>query len=576
MHLPHPSCNAAALLFVVVTASHGQTVPPATGAARPGLPPRDAARPPATGTSRIRGRVAMPETGAPLRRAEVMLIAPEVGIRRVVTTDTQGRYEFADLPEGRYTVSASKGGFVTLQFGQRRPFEPGHPVTVADGQTLEQVDFALPRGSAIAGRVTDEFGEPITGVQVQVQRYTYLPGGQRRLTFAGAPGSTDDRGEFRVFGLMPGEYIVSTVARSGFNFQQGTGGANDSFEGYAPTYYPGTPSPAEAQPVVVGLGQEVTLNMSLMAARMARISGTVVDSHGRPATESFVDLISRGGGAGMYFMSNGRVSSDGTFTLINVAPGDLMLQVIVNPKVPSDQNEFGTVPVTVTGADITGVRITTSPGVTVGGTVVFEGTSPRTGDPTPRIFVQDARPDAPGIMFFNPDSTNGSIAEDGSFSIKGVSAREVLFRAATPPAWALKSVTLNGDDVTDVPTAIAESAKLGTLKVVLTDRVTDVSGTVAGSRGELLKDYVVIVQPAEPKEGTAATRYARAAWPDQEGRFRIHALPPGRYLAAAVEALEQGGEWDPEFSRRVRESGTSFTLAEGQTLTVSLKLANFQ
>ncbi len=137
-------------------------------------------------------------------------------------------------------------------------------------------------------------------------------------------------------------------------------------------------------------------------------------------------------------------------------------------------------------------------------------------------------------------------------------------------------MSLNGDDVTDVPTTIAESAKLGTLKVVLSDRVTDVSGTVAGSRGEPLKDYVVIVQPAEPKEGAAATRYVRAARPDQEGRYRVRGLSPGRYLAAAVESLEQGREWDPEFSRRVRESGTSFTLAEGQTLTVSLKLANFQ
>ena len=573
MALSHPSWSAAAVLFAVVTAASGQTVPPATGTARPGLPPRDAARPPATGTSRIRGRVVTPETGAPLRRAQMMLVAAEIGIRRVVTTDIQGRYEFADLPEGRYTISASKGGYVTLQFGQRRPFEPGHPVTVADGQTIEQVDFALPRGSAIVGRVTDEFGEPITGVQVQAQRYTYLPGGQRRLTPAGF-GSTDDRGEFRVFGLMPGEYIVSTAARGGFNFQQGAGGSNDSFEGYAPSYYPGTSSPSEAQPVAVALGQEVTLNMSLMAARMARISGTAVDSQGRPATNAFVTLMSREGSAGISFVANGRVTSDGSFTLINVAPGDVMLQVSLSPRAPGDPNENGRVPLTVTGADITGVRITTSPGAAVAGTVVFEGTSPRTGDPTPRIYVMDAKLNEP--TFFNSDPSNGLIAEDGSFQVKNIGPGEILFRATTPPAWTLKSVTLNGDEITDVPTTIAESAKTPTLKVVLTDRVTDVTGTVASSRGEPLKDYVVIVQPVEAREGAAATRYLRTARPDQEGRFRIHALPPGRYLAAAVEALEQGREWDPEFARRVRESGTSFSLAEGQTLTLSLKLANIQ
>lgn len=517
----------------------------------------------------------MPDTGAPLRRAQITLMSPEVAIRRVVTTDTQGRYEFGDLPQGRYTVSASKGGYVTLQYGQRRPFEPGRPVNLADGQTLEQVDFALPRGSAIAGKVTDEFGEPITGVQVQVQRYMYLPGGQRRLTYAGAPGSTNDLGEFRVFGLMPGEYIVSTVARGGMNFQQGGSGSTDSFEGYAPSYYPGTPNPADAQPVTVGLGQEVALNFSLVAARMARISGSAFDSQGRPAAGAFLSLVSRGAGF-IYGLSSGTVSADGSFTLINVAPGEQTLQAEVNPRAPGDQRESASVPVTVTGVDITGLRITTSPGATIGGSVVFEGTSPRSGEPIPRITVQDARPDEPGAIFFNPDSSNGLIAEDGTFTIKGIAPREFLFRAITPQAWTLKSVTLDGDDITDVPTRVTESGKLETVKVVLTDKVTDVSGTVTGARGEAVKDYVVIVHPAEEKEGTAATRYIRTARPDQNGGFRIRALPPGRYLAAAAEQLEQGREWDPEFVRRFRAAAKPVTLSEGQTVTLSLTLTNIQ
>ncbi len=498
----------------------------------------------------------MPETGAPLRRAQVTLASPEVAIRRVVTTDTQGRYEFADLPEGRYIVSAGKGGYVTLQYGQRRPLEPGHPVNLADGQTLEQVDFALPRGSAIAGKVTDEFGEPITGVQVQVQRYMYLPGGQRRLTYAGAPGSTNDLGEFRVFGLMPGEYIVSTVARGGMNFQQGGSGSTDSFEGYAPSYYPGTANPADAQPVTVGLAQELALNFSLVAARMARITGSAFDSQGRPAVGAFLSLVSRSGA--FYGMSAGTVSADGSFTLINVAPGEQTLQAEVNPRAPGDQRESASVPVTVAGTDITGLRITTSPGATIGGSVVFEGTSPRNGEPIPRITVQDARPGEPGAIFFNQDSSNGLIAEDGTFTIKGIAPREFLFRSNTPQAWTLKSVTLDGDDITDVPIRVTESGKLGTVKVVLTDKVTDVSGT----------------DPAEEKEGMAATRYIRTARPDQNGGFRIRALPPGRYLAAAVEQLEQGREWDPEFIRRFRDAAKPVTLVEGQTLTLSLTLTN--
>jgi hypothetical protein len=89
-----------------------------------------------------------------------------------------------------------------------------------------------------------------------------------------------------------------------------------------------------------------------------------------------------------------------------------------------------------------------------------------------------------------------------------------------------------------------------------------------------VKDYVVIVHPAEEKEGMAATRYIRTARPDQNGGFRLRALPPGRYLAAAVEQLEQGREWDPEFVRRFRDAAKPVTLVEGQTLTLSLTLTN--
>jgi hypothetical protein len=71
-------------------------------------------------------------------------------LRRVTTTDAEGRYEFLELPAGRFSVSVTKAGYVPLQYGQRRPFEAGTPVNVADGETVERIDFSLPRGSVIA------------------------------------------------------------------------------------------------------------------------------------------------------------------------------------------------------------------------------------------------------------------------------------------------------------------------------------------------------------------------------------------------------------------------------------------
>jgi hypothetical protein len=92
---------------------------------------------------------------------------------RSTTTDEQGRYEAKDLPAGRFHVSARKGGYVTMAHGQTRPFQSGRPIELQDGQRVENINFNLPRGSVVAGRITDEFGEPVAHVGIQVLRYSY-------------------------------------------------------------------------------------------------------------------------------------------------------------------------------------------------------------------------------------------------------------------------------------------------------------------------------------------------------------------------------------------------------------------
>ncbi|HEX7137066.1 MAG TPA: carboxypeptidase-like regulatory domain-containing protein, partial [Vicinamibacterales bacterium] len=123
-------------------------IPGAAPLQTPALP-RDNAKPVATST--FRGRVVASDTGSPLRRAQVRASAPELRESRVTTTDGQGRYELKDLPAGRYTLTASKMAYVTLQFGQQRAFEPGKPIQIGAGEVLERIDFSLPRGAVLAG-----------------------------------------------------------------------------------------------------------------------------------------------------------------------------------------------------------------------------------------------------------------------------------------------------------------------------------------------------------------------------------------------------------------------------------------
>ena len=172
--------------------------------------PKDAVKVPA---GRITGRVVAADNGRPVKRARVFVSAAEVPGGRGVLTDDSGVFELTELPAGRYTLTVSKSGFVSLSYGQRRPLQAGTPLQLADGEQLMGIQFQLPRGSVVGGRVLDEDGDAMPGVSVRVMRYQYQQG-ERRLTPAGN-AQTDDRGQYRVWGLMPGDYFVNATARGG-------------------------------------------------------------------------------------------------------------------------------------------------------------------------------------------------------------------------------------------------------------------------------------------------------------------------------------------------------------------------
>ena len=106
----------------------------------------------------------------------------------------------------------------------------------------------------------------------------------------------------------------------------------------------------------------------------------------------------------------------------------------------------------------------------------------------------------------------------------------------------------------------------------MTDKQTTLSGTVRDGRGQPVVDYTVAIFPDQLREGAMPGRYTRVVRPDQQGRFETRGLPPGNYLAAAVESLEQGSQWDPAFRKQIEPIARRFRLTEGQTATVDLQL----
>ena len=217
-------------------------------------------------------------------------------------------------------MTVSRTGFTSLIFGQRRPLETPTPINLSEGESFT-ANLALTRGGAIHGRVIDEFGEPIAGTRVQVLR-SRMVRGQRRLQGMGPGDQTDDTGEFRVYGLPPGDYYVTASTGSG-----------DSVRRDPPIYYPGTPSFAEAQAINLAVGTEASADFQIQPFRNARVSGIVFNASGAPV-QAMVQLASEVVGMGPAFERAGDPRAftliadsgpDGRFTIDNVPPGPYML-----------------------------------------------------------------------------------------------------------------------------------------------------------------------------------------------------------------------------------------------------------
>jgi hypothetical protein len=522
-------------------------------------------------TASITGKVTTADTGAPIRGAEVRL-SSDGRYSRLGTTNGDGRFELRDLPAGAYRLTVSRTGFITLQFGQRRPFETSTPISLTEGQNAE-ANIALIRAGVISGRVLDQFGEPLAGTRVQALRSRVVQG-KRRLQSVGAADQTDDTGAFRIYGLPAGDYYVVAAA-----------GLGDQVKRDPPTYYPGTANLAEAQPITIAAGVEASADFQIGEVRNARVSGIVVNSAGNPIA-AMVNLVSETvstgpalEGAVAAFQVHADAGPDGRFTMENVPPGPYTLTAMVMPsprfgpdgfEAPSRGSitiadmvrrtpEQAATPLVINGNDVNGLTLVTQRAAVLSGSIVAD-----TGvaKPLPRgIRV------VPHNVSFGTMMTIGDTSTWG-FELVGLATPFTIGVQGVPGGWTVKSILLDGRDVSDEIVDLRGSN--ATLRIVLSDRASSVVGTVQ-SRNDSI-DYNVLVFPEDPTKWGFESRYIKTTRTDAQGQFRIPDLPAGeRYLAAAVDYLEDGEQNDPQVLERLRGRATSFSIGEGEQRSLRLE-----
>ncbi len=598
--------------------------PPAAPAPQIGQPRDPVRRPPPpepAGTGVIRGRVVAADTGSPVRRANVnvMAITPPMplpapgstgvtiqtmvingaqtsvnvgaqfnGIRsRTATTDAQGAFEFTGLPAGTYRLTASPGQYsaqyLPMAFGARKsggPMAPdfGQPIQLGEGETFNKATIALPRGAVITGRVTDETGDPLA--RVQVYTIAYAPGNSRGFRSGGGGSATDDLGQFRLFGLTPGEYAVVAEARANTFVQPNAPPESEEDRiGYMTTFYPSTADEAAAQRVSARAGGEIPgIEIRLVSGRLFRISGVVTDSQGRPAPRMNGSLTKRTS-TGIFSGSGFSTDEQGRFQMRNVAPGSYRLVVRQNqngPRNPDgsliDPGEFANLPL-VLSADLEDLLVVTTTGVTITGLVVFEQGPPQPAanqTVPPPVRVNAMMGDPTDNMGISPSPATAAVGPDQTFTMKGMMG-EYLLRASAGTQF-LKSVSVNGQDITDTPREFKQGDRV---TITMSTRSSTLEGAVTDDKGKPVADAGLILFSDEKASWRSNSIKTRRAGSDPTGHYRIMGLLPGRYFIIAVPRDRLNvGMLDAAFFEQLSKEATSLVLGEDEQRQVDLKLAS--
>lgn len=592
-------------------------LPPAAtqGAGQPQqLPGRDQAqRPPMVGKSSLSGTV-VGDTGRPLKGARVSLSGVAMG--RTATTDATGGFVFDKLPEGRYTLSASRQRYLSGGYGQKKPERSGVAVQLADGEQRKDLTITLFSAGVITGTVFGDDGEPVQNAQVRALRYTMRSGVKRLQSSGGA--QTDDRGVYRLYGLNPGDYIVSAtsnqqdlnvsinaemavameraaVAGTPISISNGVvslGGETiepPASTAFAPTYYPGSTLPNGATTVTVRGGEERGgVDVALQRVQTATVSGTVVSAAGGPLQNVNLQMQANDEAGQGIPLPSARVGADGRFSMRGVPPGQYTItarsttqtrtevpaaggvtQVIQTQQLTST----GRAAVSVDGQSVSGVVITLDGGRSVSGRVSFVGGVPpdmtkvrttATLQPAPTASALNLTPPSPAV-----------VGVDGTFKIAGVAPGRYTLRVSGMQGWTVRSSVIGGIDSLDFPFDVDAEDIVGAVVTMAPPAPSaELSGTVTDQLSKPVSDYTIVAFSTDQRYWTPGSRRILTTRPGTDGRYVIRGLPPGDYQLAALEDLEPGTQFDTELLKQLLVASTRVTVGEGAKAVQDLRVTS--
>jgi hypothetical protein len=462
-------------------------------------------------------------------------------------------------------------------------------------------ELAIPlwHGAAVSGLVRDALGQPLPNAQISVLRQS--PNGFTPV----ASATSDDRGQYRVFGLAPGEYFVSALEYSLVQTVAGnmTTAQVDAALGalkrgrasaeplpatptvnLAPVFYGGAVSADQASPVRLAAGEDHGgVDITIVFARTAAVTGTVVMPAGVAASAVTITLFPPDLAATTRLgaLPSTRPAEDGTFRIPSVNPGHYILDARVGFAAtreggPPSPKLWGEATVDVTGDDVPGINVALRPLLHAMGKVVFDGKAPapdlskvqvRLGGGMLAQVTAARLGLMPAVIPVRPP-----IAADGTFDIEASAGQFTYIVGSLPTGISVRSAMVEDHDVLDLPFTVAPDASvIPSAVITLTDRHTSLAGSIRSGPARPASDYVIVLFPADSELRRAARR-VKTARADTDGRYRFADLPGGDYLIAALADFLPEDLDDPTFLDSLVPSALKVSLTEGQDKTQDLRI----
>jgi len=502
-------------------------------------------------------------TGVPLPKARVSMSRTGRGDRRTysATTGASGQFTFRDVEPGNYHLSAQKNRYATAVYGEKRPGDGGTTLSAGAGEALDGLLLKLSPAAVVTGRVIDEDGEPVAYAQVMALKYRYRQG-RRELAPSGGSASTNDLGEYRMFGIPAGEYYIAAATQR-FGPRRRMAAPAETDRTRPTLYYPGMIDPSQAAPVRLQPGQEQPgVDFRLMSVAAGSVSGMVAMADGTVLPRgASVFLLPKNrpyavGGARRGASLN---RETGEFEIAGVLPGSYDLFAFSRGR----DRLFGRQSVEVGEDSVDGIVVPLRPGLTQSGLIEFEG------EPPPDFDIGGVRVRMTGanVLWGGGSSQTG---EDGTFAVDTLAPGMYRITLSGLPASAyLKAATAGDRDVLSGGLDLNYGAAAD-LKLTVSLKGGSISGLLTDEDGNPSQASTVLLIPEESKRQRQDLFRRLAA--DQYGRFSAEGLAPGKYELFAFEYIEPGAHYDPAFLEPLENAAEKVTIEEGSREAVDLEV----